>query len=118
MKPHALILFLCVFCSHAKLDAALKQAQTFALKCIAPMTDPNTGTASTEHATQGTPTHYTLAEESKRGFQLGFILLGAGHSDEGIEIMDASITHFPFGNAGQDGAHAAEPSALILSGLR
>jgi hypothetical protein len=31
--------------------------------------------------------------------------------------MNAALDHFPIGNAGMDGAHAAEPSALILSGL-
>ena len=100
-----------------KLDAALEKAQSFALRRIAPMTDPNTGPPCAEHATKGTPSHYTLAEDSKRGFELGLILLGAGHFDEGIKIMDASIAHFPSGNAGQDGAHAAEPSAIILSWL-
>jgi hypothetical protein len=31
--------------------------------------------------------------------------------------MNTALDHFPIGNAGQDGAHAAEPSALILSGF-
>jgi hypothetical protein len=31
--------------------------------------------------------------------------------------MNAALPHFPIGNAGQDGAHAAEPAALILTGL-
>lgn len=101
-----------------RLDTALAKAQAFALRCIAPMTDPNTGPACAEHTTPGTPSHYYLADEPKRGFSLALILLGAGHFDEGIKIMDAAITHFPFGNAGQDGAHAAEPSAFVLSGLR
>ena len=70
-----------------------------------------------EHATRGTPSHYALKEDSKRGFQLGLILIGGRHMDEGIKIMNASLYHFPIGNAGQDGAHAAEPSALILSGF-
>ncbi|MEO6740770.1 MAG: hypothetical protein ABIP20_10990 [Chthoniobacteraceae bacterium] len=101
-----------------KLDAAIRRAQAFALKCIAPMTDPNTGTARAEHATPSTPRHYVLAEEPKRGFQLGLILIGAGNFDEGIKIMDASLKHFDFGNAGMDGVHAAAPSAAILSSLR
>ena len=100
-----------------KLNAALQRAQSFSLKCIAPMTDPNTGAPCAQYATRGTPSHYSLKEESKRGFQLGLILLGGGHRDEGIKIMNAALDHFPVGNAGQDGAHAAEPSALILSGL-
>ncbi len=100
-----------------KLNAALRKAQTFALKRIAPMTDPNTGHACAEHATRGTPSHYSLKEDSKRSFQLGLILIGGGHMDEGIKITNAALDHFPIGNAGQDGAHAAEPSALILSGF-
>ena len=62
-----------------KLNAALQRAQAFALKCIAPMTEPNTGPACAEHSTPGTPSHYSLKEDSKRGFQLGLILIGGGH---------------------------------------
>lgn len=100
-----------------KLDAALHKAQTFALRRIAPMTDPNNGPACDAHTTPSTPRHYALAKEPKRGFQLGLILIGAGHFDEGIKIMDVSLKHFPFGDTGQDGAHAATPSASILSRL-
>ncbi len=100
-----------------KLNAALQQAQAFALKHIAPMTDPNTGTGNSEHATRGTPMHYSIKDDSKRSFQLGLVLIGGGHTEEGIKIMTPALDHFPIGNGGQDGAHAAEPSALILSGL-
>mgnify|MGYP000282701502 FL=1 len=100
-----------------KLNTAVKKAQAFALKHIAPMTDPNTGTSTSEHATRGTPTHYAIKEDLKRSFQLGLVLIGGGHTDEGIKIMTTALDHFPIGNAGQDGAHAAEPSALILSGF-
>jgi hypothetical protein len=98
-----------------KLNAAVQKAQAFAFKCIAPMTDPNSGPPCKEYATRGTPSHYSLKEDFKRGFQLGLILIGGGHTDEGIKILNATLDHFPIGNAGQDGAHAAEPSALILS---
>jgi hypothetical protein len=101
-----------------KLDAALQKAQAFALKCIAPMTDPNNGAACPEHSTPSTPKHYDLADEPKRGFELGFILLGSGHASEGVPIMNAALQHFPVGNAGQDGGHAAEPCALVLSWWR
>ena len=101
-----------------KLDAALKKAQTFALNCIAPMTDPNTGPACAAHSTAGTPKHYTLADEPKRGFQLGLVLIGGGFLDEGIKIMDASLKHFDFGNGGMDGVHAVAPTASILMHLR
>lgn len=100
-----------------KLNAAVKKAQAFALKHIAPMTDPNTGTATTERVTRGTPKHYTIKEDLKRSFQLGLVLIGGGHTDEGVKIMTIALDHFPIGNSGQDGAHAAEPSALILSGF-
>lgn len=100
-----------------KLNTAVQKAQAFALKHIAPMTDPNIGTSNTEHATRGTPSHYSLKEDAKRSYQLGLVLVVGGHLDEGIKIMTAALDHFPIGNAGQDGAHAAEPSALILSGL-
>jgi hypothetical protein len=100
-----------------KLDEALHKAQRFALQHIAPMTDPNHGPPCSAHATPSTPKHYALAEEPKRGFQLGMILMGAGHIEEGIKIMDASLAHFPYGNAGMDGVHAAAPSAAILARL-
>jgi hypothetical protein len=100
-----------------KLNAAVQKAQAFALQHIAPMTDPNSGTSTSGHATPGTPTHYGLKDDLKRSFQLGLVLIGGGHTLEGIKIMNAALDHFPIGNAGQDGAHAAEPSALILSGF-
>lgn len=100
-----------------KLDAAVQRAQAFALRCIAPMTEPNGGSGCRDHATPGTPSHYSMQEDTKRGFALGRILLGGGKTSEGITIMTAALRHFPFGNAGQDGAHAAEPSAQILASL-
>jgi hypothetical protein len=98
-----------------KLNAAVRKAQAFALRCIAPMTEPNHGSACPEHRTPGTPSRYTLKQDLKRSFQLGLILLGGGYRDEGVKIMSAALGHFPMGNLGQDGAHAAEPSALILT---
>lgn len=100
-----------------KLNAALRKAQEFALKCIAPMTEPNTGTACPAPSTPGTPSHYSLKTDLKRSYQLGPILIGGRHMSEGIRIVSAALAHFPFGNKGQDGAHAAEPSALMLSGM-
>ncbi|HSI65398.1 MAG TPA: hypothetical protein VLE43_19890, partial [Candidatus Saccharimonadia bacterium] len=101
-----------------KLDAAIRKAQTFALNCIAPMTDPNTGPACAAHSTPGTPRHYALADESKRGFDLASLLIGGGFYDEGIKIMDAALQHFPFGDAGMDGAHAISPTAGMLIRFR
>lgn len=101
-----------------KLDASIRKAQTFARNCIAPMCDPNSGPPCTAHRTPGTPQHYQLAEESKRGFELGAILLGGGFLDEGTKIMDESLKHFRFGDAGMDGAHAAAPCAGALVRLR
>jgi hypothetical protein len=98
-----------------RLNAALKKAQTFALQQIAPMTEPNTGSALRPHATAGTPSRYLLKDDAKRSFQLSLILIEGGQPKEGLKLMDAALDHFPVGNAGQDGSHAAEPSALILS---
>ncbi len=98
-----------------RLNAALKQAQAFALTQIAPMTEPNTGPAARPHATAGTPTRYLLKEDAKRSFQLSLILIDGGHREEGRKILRTALDHFPVGNAGQDGSHAAEPTALILS---
>lgn len=101
-----------------RLDAAIRKAQEFAFNCIAPMTDPNAGPACAAHSTPGTPRHYALAEDSKRGFELALILVGGGYFDEGIKIMEASLRHSKPGNAGMDGAHFAAPSAGILVRLR
>jgi len=101
-----------------KLNAAIKNAQDFSLKCIAPMTDPNTGSACRKYTTRSTPAHYSLEKDPKRGFDLGLILIGGGNLAEGIKITDASIRYFPFGDAGQDGVHATEPSVLILRCLQ
>jgi hypothetical protein len=101
----------------ARLNSAVHKAQAFALRCIAPMTAPNNGPACREHATPATPSHYTLEDDFKRGFELGFILIGSGNMSEGLKIMDASMRHFPFDDAGQGGARAGEFSALVLSGL-
>lgn len=100
-----------------KLTAAIRKAQAFALKHIAPMTEPNTGASTSEHTTRGTPKRYAIKEDLKRSFQLGLVLIGGGHTDEGVKIMTNALDNFPIGNAGQDGAHAAEPSALVLSGF-
>lgn len=100
-----------------KLDTAIHKAQKFALNTIAPMTAPNTNTVSNPHLTPSTPHHYSLATDPKRGFQLGLILIGAGNFDEGIKIMDAALQHFPFGDVGMEGVHAASPSAAILARL-
>ena len=100
-----------------KLNTAVQKAQAFALKSIAPTTEPNKDTAARPYATRGTPAYYAVKDDAKRSYQLGYILFGAGYRDEGIKIMNAALPHFPIGNGGQDGAHAAEPAALILSGL-
>jgi hypothetical protein len=99
----------------AKLNDALKKAQAFALTFIAPTTEPNTGSTARPHATPGTSARYSVADDPKRSYQLGLVLFGGGHRDEGIKIVKAALPHFPLGNAGQDGAHAAQPVALILS---
>lgn len=98
-----------------RLNAAIKRALTFALQQIAPTTEPNTGSGPRPHATAGTPKRYSVQDEAKRSYQLGLILLEGGQQKEGRKIMSAALALFPVGNAGQEGAHASEPSALILS---
>jgi hypothetical protein len=97
-----------------KLDAVVRKAQEFAAKHIAPMTEPNTGQASSPYMTSSTPKHYDLSEEPKRGFQLANALFGGGFQADGIKITEAALKHFPVGDGGMDGAHAASPSAAIL----
>jgi hypothetical protein len=95
---------------------AVDKAGGFAAKHIAPMTDPNPGPAPRPaRATDGTPKHYSLADEHKRGFQLGVVLFAGGDRAGGAKVLDAALKHFPFGDAGADGGHAAGPSALVLS---
>ena len=97
-------------------QSALDKASGFALKHVAPMTDPNKGPAPPDNRrTAGTPAHYTLADDPKRGFQLGILLFAAKRHAEGVKLIDSALKHFPHGNAGMDGAHAVQPSAIILS---
>jgi hypothetical protein len=100
-----------------KLDSAIRRAQAFAARCLAPMTEPNTGAGGRERATPGTPTRYTMRDDVKRGFALARILIGGALAKDGVPILRVAIRQFPLGNAGQDGAHAAEPSALILAAV-
>lgn len=93
--------------------SALDKAYTFALEQIAPMTDPNDGPPS-YRTTSATPTHYTLNKDPKRGFALGLILFGGENFGEGVKIIDYWMQNFPYGDAGQKGAHAVHPSVLML----
>lgn len=99
-------------------QSALDKACGFALEYIAPMTDPNIGLAPADNRrTAGTPAHYRLDDDPKRGFQLGILLFAAKRHVEGMKLIDSALKHFPNGNAGMDGAHAVQPSATILSML-
>ncbi len=69
-----------------ELTAALQNAQTFAFKHIAPMTDPNTGTSTSEHSTCGTPSRYTIKGDLKRSLQLGLVNIGGGHTKKESEL--------------------------------
>jgi hypothetical protein len=95
------------------LTAALRKAGDFAEKNIAPIMGPNRGTTRPARASKGTPARYDLAEDTKRGFQLALLLLGSGHREEGAKIARAALAHFPFGDRGQDGAHAVLATALM-----
>jgi hypothetical protein len=95
------------------LASALRKAGEFAEKNIAPITGPNRGATRPTRASRGTPAHYDLAEDTKRGFQLALLLLGAGRRDAGATIARATLAHFPFGDRGQDGAQAVISTALM-----
>ncbi|MES2693553.1 MAG: hypothetical protein V4773_08775 [Verrucomicrobiota bacterium] len=95
------------------LDAALEKAFGFAREQIAPMTDPNTGEASGRR-TAGTPKHFALGKDPKRGFTLGMLLIAGGYQAEGMKILDHWMKNFPTGDAGQDGARAADCFVHIL----
>ncbi|MCL4401522.1 MAG: hypothetical protein M1436_02490, partial [Acidobacteria bacterium] len=62
----------------------LDKASHFALDCIAPMTDPNRGPAC-RYSTPSTPEHIVLADDARRGFQLGFLLISTGAYEEGMK---------------------------------
>jgi hypothetical protein len=100
-----------------RLNAALSRAQAFVRQHIVPMTESSPGPAARPYATAGTPSRYLLKEDAKRFFQLSFILIEGGYREEGSRILKSALDHFPVGNAGQDGSHAAEPCALILASL-
>ena len=98
-------------------QSMLDMAYDFALRHIAPMTDPNNGSASSR-TTPATPTHYSLGNDLKRGFQLVPIMIGGRNIVEGEEIFDYWMKNFPYGDAGQDGAHTVHSSVLMLSLLK
>jgi hypothetical protein len=94
-------------------QSALDRAHRFALNQIAPMTDPNQG-PPTERRTPGTPAHITTADNPKKAFALGMVLIAGKNHAEGAKIIDHATQYFTYGHAGQDGAHAVEPCAMIL----
>lgn len=100
-------------------QGALDKTYAFALQQMAPMTDPNQGPPpAANRLTPETPTHYTLSDDPKRGFALAMILVAGRHYAEGAKIADHWTQRFPYGHRGQDGAHAAEPAAIMLWLLR
>lgn len=96
------------------LNACLAKAYDFALKSIAPLTDPNHGAPASKRTTPSTPAHYDLKVDPKRGFELGILLFAGKNFDEGMKIAGCAMDHFPYGNRGQTGAHSAHQSAVIL----
>ncbi len=95
------------------LDAALEKACAFARREIAPMSAPNQGPASAR-TTRGTPTRFEPAEDPKRGFTLGLILIAGGYTREGMKIMNHWLKHFPVGDTGQSGAKSADAFMHLL----
>ncbi len=62
----------------ALLKVALDKGSAFAIKCIFPMTAPNTGPICPKRATPTTPILYSPQTDPKRAFQLGLILVAHG----------------------------------------
>jgi hypothetical protein len=94
--------------------AAFDKAGAFAARCIAPIADPHQGAACAGRTTPTTPTHYDVAEDPRRGFQLTVTLAAASRYRAAIEVLDATLPHFAYGDRGSDGSHAVHPCALIL----
>ena len=96
-------------------QTALDKACAFALKTIAPMTDPNEGPRPpVNRTTPATPAHFTPAANPKRGFSLGVILCGGGNFGEAEKIIDYWTANYPYGSGGEDDAHAFDASVLML----
>jgi hypothetical protein len=93
---------------------AFDKAGTFAVRCIASITDPNHGPACADHTTPNTPAHYDLAKDPKKGFRLGLVLVGTGHHRAALNVMKPTLRSFPYGDRGSDGSHAVHPCALML----
>ncbi len=102
--------------SRPTLSRLLTKAGEFANSTLAPITDPNTG--KTTPPNHGTPAHYTIADEPKRGFQLATALIGTGHLDLGIPIAEHTLKYFPYSDRGMEAAQAVYYSALMQRMLR
>lgn len=100
------------------LRRALEKAGGFAHTVIVPATDPNKGQSTNRRRTAGTPAHYAVAEDPRRGFQLALSLIGTGHVAEGIAVGEEALRHFPFGDRGQDAGQAVHACALMGRLLR
>jgi hypothetical protein len=98
--------------------AAFEKAGAFAARCIAPLADPHRGPGCAGRTTPATPTHYDVAEDPRRGFQLALTLAGAFRHRAAIEVLETTLPHFAYGERGSEGAHAVHPCALILHMLR
>ena len=100
--------------SNPVLLRALEKASGFAAKCIAPIADPNNGPACRGRTTPGTPSHCTVSDDPRRGFQPGLILLASRNYEQAIRIMNETLEYFPYGDTGAEGSHAVHPCALML----
>ena len=99
----------------AALARAIAKAEEFASRNIAPVTDPFTGSGISRWTTPSTPAHYNVAEEPKRGFALGVVLVDGGYSEQAEKIVVRALDHFPYGDRGQEAAKCAHDLATIVS---
>ena len=99
---------------HPAFLPALEKANGFVTNCIVPMMDPSKEPVCRNRRTPSTPSHYTVAEDLKRGFQLGITLIASRNYDQAMKVMDETLNHFPYGDTGSEGSHAIHPCAFML----
>lgn len=95
-----------------ELDKAIRKAEAFALKEIAPMTAPNAGKPTSRPIGGATPDRYDPEEIPKRSFQLAVLLTHGGYQEEAAKILSYALARFPYADRGQTGALCSEAISL------
>ncbi|MBI4907393.1 MAG: hypothetical protein HY820_27455 [Acidobacteria bacterium] len=97
---------------------AFEKAGAFAARCIASIADPDNGKPCANRTTPATPSHYTIKDDPRRGFQLALTLVATRQYQQAIALLNVTVPHFAYGSGGTDGSHAVHPSTLMLRLLR